>query len=58
MGVAHFGLWAQWKGKEFYSLKYMKGVGKSVLLVCKRAQKGLEMDFMAEEKVKKTFCFF
>ena len=36
----------------------MKGVGKSLLLVYKRAQKGLEMHFMAEEKVKKTFWFF
>ena len=36
----------------------MKGVGKSVLLVCKSAQEGLEMHFMAEEKLKKTFWFF
>ena len=35
----------------------MKGVGKSVLLVCKRAQKGLEMHFMAEEKFIKRSGF-
>ena len=36
----------------------MKDVGKSVLSVCKRPQKGLEMHCMAEETVKKTFWFF
>ena len=32
-------------------------VGKSVFSVCKRAQKGLKMQFLAEKKVKKTSWF-
>ena len=33
-------------------------VGKSVFSVCKRAQKSLKVQFLAEKKVKKTSWFF
>ena len=38
------------KGQGFHQLKYMKRVGKSVIFVCKKAERGYKMHFMAVGK--------
>lgn len=38
------------KGQGFHQLKYMKRVGKSVIFVCKKAERGYKMHFMAVRK--------
>ena len=45
------------KGYGFHYLKYMKRVGTSVIFVCKKAQRGCKMHFMAVRKSRKRFGF-
>ena len=43
------------KRGTFFRLQVYERVGKSVISVCKKAQKGLQMHFMAVKRSKKKF---
>ena len=47
-----------WKLQGFHKLEYVKGyAGKSVISVCKKAQKEEQMHFMAMKNSRKRSCF-
>ena len=56
-GTPYNGLCGEARPKRgtFFRLQVHERVGKSVISVCKKAQKGLQMHFMAVKRSKKKF---